>query len=305
MSTITTSDGTQLYYKDWGERPTRRLQSRLAARRRCVRGPDVLPGPQGYRCIAHDRRGHGRSSQPLSGYDFDHFADDLSAVIESLDLRDAILVAHSTGGGELTRYIGRHGTSRVAAAVLIGAIPPSVLKTPSNPEGLPTELVDQFLGGMLADRSEFFRGLTDPFYGFNRPGARVSQGLRDSFWQQTMLAGLAGRLRFCRGDCRGGLHRRSQEVRRADAVHARRRRSGRADRLDLAQVVEACSGREAEGLRGPAARHVLDAQGPHQRGSCWSSSRAWPARSRARPAPARSAVRHSRTLQGSSRRMNP
>jgi non-heme chloroperoxidase len=190
MSTITAADGTQLYYKDWGDGQPLVFSHGWPLDADAFEDQMFFLARKGYRCIAHDRRGHGRSSQPLNGYDFDHFADDLSAVIESLDLRDVILVAHSTGGGEQARYIGRHGTSRVAAAVLIGAIPPSVLKTPSNPDGLPTELVDQFLGGMLADRSEFFRGLADPFYGFNRPGAKVSQGLRDSFWQQTMLAGL-------------------------------------------------------------------------------------------------------------------
>src|SRR5512146_2591685 len=166
MSTITTSDGTQLYYKDWGEGQPVVFSHGWPLDADAFEDQMYFLAHRGYRCIAHDRRGHGRSSQPLGGYDFDHFADDLSTVIESLDVRDAILVAHSTGGGELTRYIGRHGTSRVAAAVLISAIPPSTLQTPSNPEGLPRELYDQFLGGMLADRAEFFRGLSDAFYGF-------------------------------------------------------------------------------------------------------------------------------------------
>jgi len=144
---------------------------------------------RGYRCIAHDRRGHGRSSQPLGGNNLDTYADDLAELVEALDLKDAIHVGHSTGGGEVTRYIGRHGTKRVAKAVLIGAIPPLMLKTEANPGGLPIEAFDQLRAGVQADRSHFFKDLSEPFYGFNRPGAKVSQGLRDSFWLQGMLCG--------------------------------------------------------------------------------------------------------------------
>src|SRR5262249_34523621 len=143
----------------------------------------------GYRCIAHDRRGHGRSSQPWNGNEMDTYADDLAALVESLDLTNAIHVGHSTGGGEVARYIGRHGTKRVAGAVLIGAVPPLMLKTAANPGGLPIEAFDQIRAGVLADRSQFFRDLSLPFYGFNRAAAKVSQGLRDSFWLQGMLAG--------------------------------------------------------------------------------------------------------------------
>jgi non-heme chloroperoxidase len=144
----------------------------------------------GYRCISHDRRGHGRSSQSWDGNEMDTYADDLAAVVTALNLSDAIHVGHSTGGGEVARYIGRHGTKRVAKAVLIGAVPPLMLKTDANPGGLPIEAFDQIRAGVLADRSQFFKDLTTPFYGANRPGAQVSQGLRDSFWLQGMMGGL-------------------------------------------------------------------------------------------------------------------
>jgi non-heme chloroperoxidase len=144
---------------------------------------------RGFRCVAHDRRGHGRSSQPWQGNEMDTYADDLAELVEELDLQDAIHVGHSTGGGEVARYIGRHGTKRVAKAVLIGAVPPLMLKTPANPGGLPIEAFDQIRAGIQSDRSQFFRDLSAPFYGANRPKAEVSQGLRDSFWLQGMMAG--------------------------------------------------------------------------------------------------------------------
>ena len=144
---------------------------------------------RGYRCIAHDRRGHGRSSQPWNGNDLDTYADDLAELAQKLDLKDAIHVGHSTGGGEVARYIGRHGTKRVAKAVLIGAIPPLMLKTPANPAGTPIEAFDQIRAGVVADRSQFFKDLSMPFYGYNRPGAKVSEGVRNSFWLQGMMAG--------------------------------------------------------------------------------------------------------------------
>jgi non-heme chloroperoxidase len=152
----------------------------------------VFLASHGYRCIAHDRRGHGRSSQPWNGNDMDTYADDLAALVETLDLQDAIHVGHSTGGGEVARYIARHGTDRVAKAVLIGAVPPLMLKTDANPGGLPMEAFDQIRAGVLADRSQFLQDLTTPFYGANRSGARVSQGLRDDFWRQGMQAGFKG-----------------------------------------------------------------------------------------------------------------
>jgi non-heme chloroperoxidase len=144
---------------------------------------------RGYRCIAHDRRGHGRSSQPWHGNDLDTYADDLAELVQQLDLKDAVHVGHSTGGGEVARYIGRHGTSRVARAVLIGAIPPVMVKSEKNPGGLPIEAFDQIRAGVQADRSQFFKDLTMPFYGYNRPGAKISEGVRESFWLQGMMAG--------------------------------------------------------------------------------------------------------------------
>ena len=150
----------------------------------------IFLADRGYRCIAHDRRGHGRSSQPWDGNEMDTYADDLAALVETLDLKDAIHVGHSTGGGEVARYIGRHGTKRVSKAVLIGAVPPLMLKTPANPGGLPMEAFDQIRAAVQADRSQFFKDLSAPFYGANRTGAKVSQGLRDSFWLQGMLCGL-------------------------------------------------------------------------------------------------------------------
>ncbi|MGR4063841.1 MAG: alpha/beta fold hydrolase, partial [Vulcanimicrobiaceae bacterium] len=150
----------------------------------------------GYRCVAPDRRGHGRSSQPWDGNDMDTYADDLAALVQSLDLKDAIHVGHSTGGGEVARYIGRHGTSRVAKAVLIGAIPPIMLKTAANPGGTPIEAFDQLRAAVQADRSQFFKDLSLPFYGYNRPGAKISEGVRESFWLQGMMAGFPGAY-FC------------------------------------------------------------------------------------------------------------
>jgi non-heme chloroperoxidase len=189
MSTITTKDGTQIYYNDWGSGQPVVFSHGWPLSADAFEDQMYFLAARGYRCIAHDRRGHGRSSQPLNGNNLDTYADDLAELVEALDLNDAIHVGHSTGGGEVTRYIGRHGTKRVAKVVLIGAIPPLMLKTEANPGGLPIEVFDQLRAGVQADRSQFFKDLSEPFYGFNRPGAQVSQGLRDSFWMQGMLCG--------------------------------------------------------------------------------------------------------------------
>ena len=189
MSTITTKDGTQIYYNDWGSGQPVVFSHGWPLSADAFEDQMYFLATRGYRCIAHDRRSHGRSSQPLNGNNLDTYADDLAELVEALDLKDAIHVGHSTGGGEVARYIGRHGTKRVAKAVLIGAIPPLMLKTEANPGGLPIEAFDQLRAGVQADRSQFFRDLAEPFYGFNRPGAKVSQGLRDSFWLQGMLCG--------------------------------------------------------------------------------------------------------------------
>jgi non-heme chloroperoxidase len=192
MSTITTKDGTQIYYKDWGSGQPVVFSHGWPLSADAWEDQMVFLGARGYRCIAHDRRGHGRSSQPWNGNEMDTYADDLAELVEALDLRNALHVGHSTGGGEVARYIGRHGTRRVAKAVLIGAVPPIMLRTPANPGGLPMEAFDQIRAGVLADRSQFFKDLSAPFYGANRPNAKVSQGLRDSFWLQGMLAGFKG-----------------------------------------------------------------------------------------------------------------
>jgi non-heme chloroperoxidase len=190
--TITVRDGTRIYYKDWGSGQPVVFSHGWPLSADAWEDQMVFLGFHGYRCIAHDRRGHGRSSQPWTGNEMDTYADDLAAVVEALDLRNAIHVGHSTGGGEVARYIGRHGTNRVAKAVLIGAVPPLMLKTATNPGGTPLEAFDAMRAGVLADRSQFFKDLTVPFYGANRAGAKVSQGVRDAFWMQSMQAGFKG-----------------------------------------------------------------------------------------------------------------
>jgi len=190
MPYLTLRDGTALYYKDWGSGRPVVFSHGWPLNADAWEDQMLFLGANGYRCIAHDRRGHGRSGQTWDGNDMDTYADDVEELVRSLDLRDAIHVGHSTGGGEVARYIGRHGTQRVAKAVLIGAVPPLMLKTPANPGGLPLEAFDQIRAGVQADRSQFFKDLSAPFYGANRDGAKVSQGLRDFFWLQGMLAGM-------------------------------------------------------------------------------------------------------------------
>jgi non-heme chloroperoxidase len=188
--TITTKDGTEIYYKDWGEGPVVTFSHGWPLSSDAWDGQMLFLVHNGFRVVAHDRRGHGRSSQASSGNDMDGYADDLAVVIEALDLKDAILVGHSTGGGEVTRYIGRHGTKRVAKAVLIAAVPPIMLKSAANPEGLPMEVFDSMRSSLTKDRSQFYKDLATQFYGANRPGAKVSQGILDQFWLWSMQAGL-------------------------------------------------------------------------------------------------------------------
>src|ERR1044072_3154123 len=190
MSTITTKDGTQIYYKDWGTGPVITFSHGWPLNADMWDGQMLFLAQNGFRVVAHDRRGHGRSSQASSGNDMNGYADDLAAVIEALDLEQVTLVGHSTGGGEVARYIGRHGSGRVAKAVLISAVPPVMLKSDANPGGGPIEVLDQMRAAVLADRSQFWKDSAATFYGFNRPGAKNSDGLRESFWLQGMICGL-------------------------------------------------------------------------------------------------------------------
>jgi len=190
MGTITTEDGTQIYYKDWGDGQPILFSHGWPLSSDAWESQMVFLAQNGYRAIAHDRRGHGRSDQPSSGNEMDTYADDLAELLEELDLKEAVLIGHSTGGGEVTRYVGRHGTSRVAKTVLVGAVPPLMLKTEANPEGTPMEAFDGIRAGVGADRSQFFKDLSESFYGANREGSKVSQGVKDAFWLQGMQGGL-------------------------------------------------------------------------------------------------------------------
>ena len=190
MSTITTKDGTEIYYKDWGKGPAITFSHGWPLNSDMWDGQMLFLAQNGFRTIAHDRRGHGRSSQASTGNDMNGYADDLAAVIEALDLDDVTLVGHSTGGGEVARYVGRHGTRRVARAVLIAAVPPLMLKTPANPEGLPMEIFDGLRESLFKDRSQTYREFASSFYGANRPGSKVSQGVLDQFWTWSMQSGL-------------------------------------------------------------------------------------------------------------------
>ena len=190
MSTIKTKDGTEIYYKDWGKGPVVTFSHGWPLNSDAWDGQMLFLAQHGFRVVAHDRRGHGRSSQASERNDMDGYADDLAAVIEALNLKDVTLVGHSTGGGEVARYIARHGTKRVAAAVLLAAVPPLMLKSASNPEGLPMELFDKLRSDLIKDPSQFYKDLAVPFYGANRPGAKVSQGILDQFWLWSMQAGL-------------------------------------------------------------------------------------------------------------------
>ncbi|WP_439889852.1 alpha/beta fold hydrolase [Ralstonia sp. 25C] len=192
MQTITTQDGTRIFYKDWGSGKPVVFSHGWPLNADAWDAQMLFLVQKGFRVIAHDRRGHGRSDQPSQGNDMDTYADDLAALLDALDIQGATLVGHSTGGGEVAHYIGRHGTKRVARAVLIGAVPPIMLKTAANPNGLPIEVFDGIRKGVTDNRSQFYRDLATPFFGFNRPGAKVSQGTIDAFWAQGMTGGIHG-----------------------------------------------------------------------------------------------------------------
>lgn len=190
MSYFSTRDGTSIYYKDWGRGPAVTFSHGWPLNADAWEAQMFFLASHGFRCIAHDRRGHGRSSQPWDGNDMDTYADDLAGLLEHLDVSDVAMIGHSTGGGEVVRYVGRHGTARVSKVVLMGAVPPIMLKTAANPEGLPMEVFDGFRSAYLADRAQFFLDVASgPFFGFNRPGAKVSQGLIQSWWAQGMQSG--------------------------------------------------------------------------------------------------------------------
>jgi non-heme chloroperoxidase len=194
MSLLNVKDGTEIYYKDWGTGQPIVFSHGWPLDGDAWDAQMVFLGQQGYRVIAHDRRGHGRSGQSWEGNEMNTYADDLAELFEALDLKDVIMIGHSTGGGEVARYIGRHGTSRVAKAVLIGAVPPLMLKTEANPEGLPIDVFDGIRAGTLGNRSQFFKDLAVPFFGFNREGAKVEQGTIDAFWFMGMLGSIKGEL---------------------------------------------------------------------------------------------------------------
>jgi non-heme chloroperoxidase len=256
MATITTKDGTTIYYKDWGKGQPIVFSHGWPLSADDWDAQMLFFGEHGYRVIALDRRGHGRSTQTWDGNDMDTYADDLAALTEKLDLKDAIHVGHSTGGGEVARYIGRHGTKRVAAAVLISAVPPLMLKTEKNPGGLPQPVFDGLRAAFVADRPQFYKDITLPFYGYNRPGAKISEGVREHWWLQGMMGGAKPPLRLHQGLLGDGLHRRSQEVRRSDARSSWRRRSDRTDRRSRSYDGEDREERDAEGIPRLSARDV-------------------------------------------------
>lgn len=206
MPFVTTTDGTSIFYKDWGTGQPVVFSHGWPLNADAWDPQAHAVATAGYRAIAHDRRGHGRSSQPWNGNDIDTYADDLATLIETLDLRDVVLVGHSTGGGEVTRYIGRHGTSRVAKVVLLGAVPPLMLKTEDNPQGLPIEAFDAIRAGVTADRSQFYYDLSFPFYGFNREGTQISEGVSRAFWAQSMQVGIKGALDCIRAFSESDFH---------------------------------------------------------------------------------------------------
>ena len=269
MNYFSARDGSQIYYKDWGIETGRPVVFSHGWPLTADAFEDQMYflASRGYRCIAHDRRGHGRSSQPWSGNDMDTYADDLAALVHQLDLNDAVLVGHSTGGGEVARYIGCYGTARVSKAVLIGAVAPLMVKTDANPGGLPIEAFDSIRAGLRADRSQFFSDLSIPFYGANRAGVNRLGRAQAIVLAARYVRRLQIALRLRQSIFRNRLHGRSQEVRHPDAHSARRRRPDRPDRCLSAPVGYPRQRRGPQGLCGSAARNVLDREGARKRRS--------------------------------------
>ena len=271
MSTITTRDGVDIFYKDWGPKNAQPIFFHhgwpLSADDWDTQMLYFLD--KGYRVIAHDRRGHGRSTQVSDGHDMDHYAADAAAVVEHLELRNAVHVGHSTGGGEATRYVAQHGQKRdrVAKLVLIGAVPPIMLKTAANPGGLPIEVFDDLRKALANNRAQFYVDFASgPFYGYNRPGAKASQGVIENWWRQGMMGGAKAHHDGIKAFSETDFTRRPQEHQCADARDARRRRSNRADRRFRTSVSEASQERHAQDLREVPARHVHDTRRRDQPG---------------------------------------
>ena len=266
-STIKAKDGATIFYKDWGTGRPVVFSHGWPLNADAWDNQMFFLASRGYRAIAHDRRGHGRSSQTFKGNDMDTYADDLAALVDALDLTNVTHVGHSTGGGEVARYIGRHGTERVAKAVLIGAVPPMMLKTATNPEGLPIDVFDQIRAAVLKDPSQYWKDLSAPFYGANRPGSTVSQGVRDEFWLWSMKAGMPAAYdcikAFSETDFRDDLKKFDVP----HSGHSWRGRPDRADRRRRATLVQDDQGRDLQDLQGRTARTVCHAHGSAERRS--------------------------------------